>query len=150
MPVENAVAVIDFRRRRFILHWHILGGTWTPLDVPPALVHGVALIRSTPPNLCLWSRDGVLRLQVGADQFPLGPHSPRIHLSRGLASFGLRKRFSVVAEPAAVLFSQAYWRGHGGEGFFRWVAARAQEPEWRARVGRLWSDGVDPQVLRAS
>jgi len=150
MPAENTVAVTDFRRSRLVLQWHILGGTWTAMDVPPALVHGIALIRPTPPNICLWSRDGVLRLQVGPDQFPLSEHSPRIRLTRGVASFGLRRRFSVVADPGGVLFTQAYWRGQGGEHFFHWIAVRAQDPAWRARVARQWSDGVPPAVLRAS
>lgn len=143
------VAVADFRRTRLVLQWHILGGTWTPFDVPPTLVHGIALIRATPPNICLWSRDGVLRLQVGSEQYPLHEHSPRIHLSRGVLSFGLRKRFSVTANPGGVLFSQAYWIGEG-EDFFRWVAVRAQDPAWRSRVASQWSEGVPPPVLRAS
>ena len=150
MSSENSVCVTDFRRTRLVLQWHILGGTWTAMDVPPALVHGIALIRPAPPNLCLWSRDGVLRLQIGAEQFPLGEHSPRIHLSRGVGSFGLRKRFSVAADRGGVLFSQAFWRGQVGETFFAWIAARAQDPAWRARVARQWSDGVPPAVLRAS
>lgn len=148
MPFDNSVAVSDFRRTRLVLQWHILGGTWTPFDVPPGLVHGIALIRPTPPNICLWSRDGVLRLQVGAEQYPLGELSPRLHLTRGVASFGLRKRFSVEASPGGVLFSHAYWIGQG-EDFFRWVAVRAHDPAWRLRVARQWSEGVSPAVLRA-
>jgi hypothetical protein len=147
MPPEHTVAVIDFRRTRLVLQWHILGGTWTPLDVPPPLVHGIALIRPTPPNLCLWSKDNVLRLQVGAEQFPLHEHSPQIHLTRGVASFGLRRRFSVEATPGGVLFSQSYWVGDG-EDFFRWVTARAEDPQWRQRAAVQWTEGLAPAVLR--
>jgi hypothetical protein len=149
MPSEHTIAVVDFRRTRLVLQWHMLGGTWTPLEVPPPLVHGIALIGSAPPNLCLWSKDNVLRLQVGPEQFPLHEHSPRIHLTRGVASFGLRRRFSITVKPEGVLFSQAYWVGQG-EDFYRWVAVRVQDREWRSRAARQWSDGVPPAVLRAS
>jgi len=55
MAPDNAttITVIDFRRRSMVLQWHALGGTWTACDMPPQLVHGIAFIRVTQPNICL-------------------------------------------------------------------------------------------------
>ena len=88
-----------------------------------------------------------MRLQVGADQYELSGDSPRISCSRGLASFGLYRRFTVESS-GEVLFSQAYWTGQGDD-FFRWLAARAQLKDWGAKIGRQWSDGVAAAVLRS-
>jgi len=93
----GSVSVIDFRRQRVVLQWHVLGGTWTACDLPPALVHGIALIRPSQPNICIYGHGGRLRLQVGPEQFALAENSPRIRCSRGVASFGLRRRFNVVS-----------------------------------------------------
>ncbi len=149
MPSDNngTVSVIDFRRQSMVLQWHILGGTWSAYDVPPSLVHGVALIRAGQPNICVYGQAGRLRLQVGADQYELLENSPRITCSRGLASFGFFRRFTVESG-GGVLFSQAYWTSRG-EDFFRWLAARAQLKDWGAKVGRQWSDGVTAAVLRS-
>ena len=150
MPSDNSgtVSVIDFRRQSMVLQWHILGGTWTAYDVPPSLVHGVALIRAAQPNICVYGQAGRLRLQVGPDQFALSENSPRIKCTRGLASFGLCRRFTVESSAGEVLFSHAYWTRQG-EDFFRWLAARAQRPDWRAKIGRQWSEGVAAAVLRS-
>ncbi len=149
MESHNAgtVSVIDFRRHSMVLQWHILGGTWSAYDVPPSLVHGVALIRAAQPNICVYGQAGRLRLQVGADQYELSGDSPRISCSRGLASFGLYRRFTVESS-GGVLFSQGYWTGQGDD-FFRWLAARAQLKDWGAQIGRRWSDGVAAAVLRS-
>ena len=64
----GSVSVIDFRRQRVVLQWHVLGGTWTACDLPPALVHGIALIRPSQPNICIYGHGGRLRLQVGPEQ----------------------------------------------------------------------------------
>ena len=125
------------------------GGTWTAYDVPPSLVHGVALIRAAQPNICVYGQCGRLRLQVGPDQYALSENSPRIKCTRGLASFGLRRRFTVESSTGGVLFSHPYWTNQG-EDFFRWLAARAQDPDWRAAIGRQWSEGVPAAVLRSS
>lgn len=143
------VPVIDFRRQSMVLQWNALAGTWTAFDVPPALVHGVALIRASRPNICLYARDERLFLQVGADQYALSDSSPRITSSRDLASFGLRRRFTVGSSAGRVLFTQAYWSGQGDD-FFAWLASRAADPEWRATNGRRWSEGVTPAALRSS
>jgi len=47
VAVNNAttISVVDFRRQTMVLQWHALGGTWTAWDIPPVLVHGIALIR---------------------------------------------------------------------------------------------------------
>jgi hypothetical protein len=150
MVADNAgmVPVIDFRRQSMVLQWHVLGGTWTAYDVPPSLVHGVALIRAAQPNICMYAQSGRLRLQVGPNQYELQSNSPRIKCTHGLASFGLRRRFSVESN-AGVLFSHAYWTTQGDD-FFRWIAARAQDPNWRVTIGRQWSEGVTAAVLRSS
>jgi hypothetical protein len=145
----GTVSVIDFRRQTMVLQWHVLGGTWTAYDMPPSVVHGVALIRAAQPNICLYGHGGRLRLQVGPDQYALSENSPRIKCTRGIASFGLRRRFSVESSTGGVLFSHSYWTNRG-EDFFRWLAARAQDPDWRATSGRQWSDGVPAPVLRAT
>ncbi len=149
MPSDNngTVSVIDFRRQSMVLQWHILGGTWSAYDVPPSLVHGVALIRVAQPNICVYGQDGRLRLQVGPDQFDLSENSPRIKCTRGVASFGLYRRFTVESG-REVLFSQAYWTGQGGN-FFQWLAARAQHEDWGAKIGRQWSEGLAAAVLRS-
>jgi hypothetical protein len=151
MASENSgtVSVIDFRRQSMVLQWHVLGGTWTAYDVPPSLVHGVALIRSAQPNICVYGHAGRLRLQVGPNQYALSENSPRIKCTRGLASFGLRRRFTVESSTGGMLFSHAYWTNQG-EDFFRWLAARAQDPDWRVAIGRQWSDGLQAGALRSS
>ncbi|HTV98602.1 MAG TPA: hypothetical protein VME42_21605 [Steroidobacteraceae bacterium] len=151
MGSDNAgtLPVIDFRRQSMVLQWHVLGGTWTACDIPPPLVHGVALIRAAQPNICVYGQAGKLRLQVGADQFALSESSPRIRCTRGVVSFGLRRRFSVESSTGGVLFSHSYWTNQG-EDFFRWLAARAQDPAWRSMMGRRWSEGVSAPVLRAA
>ncbi len=150
---DNAgtVPVVDFRRQSMVLQWHILGGTWTAYDTPPSLVHGVALIRAAQPNICMYGHGGRLRLQVGPQQFALSENSPRIKCTRGVASFGLRRRFTVESTTGGVLFSHSYWTAsHGGEDFFRWLAARVQDPDWRTATGRLWTEGVSAPVLRST
>jgi len=151
MATDNAgtVSVIDFRRQAMVLRWHVLGGTWTAYDLPPSLVHGVALIRAAQPNICVYGQSGRLRLQVGPNQYSLSENSARIKCTRGLASFGLRRRFTIETQPGGVLFSHAYWVNHG-EDFFRWLAVRAQDPDWRVTIGRQWSEGVPAAVLRSS
>ena len=151
MAVNNAttISVIDFRRQSMVLQWHVLGGTWTAYDSPPSLVHGVALIRAAQPNICVYGHGGRLRLQVGPDQFALSENSPRVKCTRGIASFGLRRRFTVESTTGGVLFSHAYWTSQG-EDFFRWFAARAQDPDWRTATGRRWTDGLSAPVLRST
>jgi hypothetical protein len=151
MASDNAgsVPVIDFRRQSMVLQWHVLGGTWTAYDTPPPLVHGVALIRPVGPNICIYGHGGRLRLQVGPDQFALTENSPRIRCSRGFASFGLRRRFMVESSSGGMLFSHSYWSNQG-EDFFDWLAARAQDPDWRSMVGRQWSEGVSAPMVRAA
>ncbi len=146
---QSIVNVIDFRRQRLILEWNAAGGTWTACDDPPALVHGVAFIRAAPPNICIFGREGLLHLQVGPEQFTLSENSPRIRCTHGFMSFGLRKRFTVESSTGGVLFSHSFWSGQGSD-FFRWLALRTADPEWRSARGRQWSEGVEASVLRAS
>lgn len=145
----SIINVIDFRRQRLILEWNALGGTWTACDDPPALVHGVALIRAAPPNICIFGREGRLHLQVGLEHFALSENSPRIRCEHRLFAFGLRKRFTIESSTGGVLFSHSFWVGQGDD-FFRWLAARTADPEWRSANGRRWSEGVEAAALRAS
>jgi hypothetical protein len=144
---HTIVPVIDFRRHSMVLEWHTLGGTWTAYDVPPPRVNGIAFIRPSLPNVCLYGRDGRLCLQIGPDQFELSETAPRIRCSRGFASFGLRRRFTVESATGEILYSYAYWTRRGAD-FFRWLATNAANPEWRATSGRQWSGGVRSAELR--
>jgi hypothetical protein len=143
----GSISVIDFRRHGMVLQWHALGGTWTAYDNPPPLVHGIALIRASQPNVCLYAQAGRLRLQVGPSQYALSENSPRITCTRGIASFGFRRRFTVASSTGGVLFSYGYWRSHGQD-FFGWLAAKAEDPDWRVASGRKWSEGVASAELR--
>ena len=145
----TTISVIDFRRRSMVLQWHALGGTWTAYDIPPALVHGIALIRAAQPNICVYGQAGRLRLQVGPDQYALSENSPRISCTRGLASFGFRRRFTVSSSTGGVLFNYTYWTSQRHD-FFRWLAAKAEDPDWRVTSGRRWSEGVPAMALRSS
>jgi hypothetical protein len=151
MAPDNAttISVIDFRRRSMVLQWHALGGTWTAWDIPPALVHGIALIRAAQPNICVYGQAGRLRLQVGPDQYALSENSPRIRCTRGLASFGFRRRFTVSSSTGGVLYNYAYWTNQRHD-FFRWLAAKAEDPDWRVTSGRRWSEGVPATTLRSA
>jgi hypothetical protein len=151
MTSANAttIPVIDFRRHSMALQWHALGGTWTAFDTPPPLVHGVALIRAAHPNICVYGRAGRLRLQIGPNQYALAENSPRITCTRGLASFGFRRRFTVESSTGGVLYSYAYWTTQHHD-FFRWLAARAEDPDWRVTSARQWSEGLAASALRAN
>ena len=143
------IPVIDFRRQSMVLQWNSVNGTWVAFDDPPALVHGVALIRAAEPNICLFARDGGLHLQVGSEQYSLAEDAPRLTWSRGSATFGLRRRFTVESSDGAILLSHAYWNGQGDE-FFSWLVSRVGDLEWRTANARQWSEGVQPIVVRSS
>jgi len=143
------IPVIDFRRQSMVLQWNSVNGTWVAFDDPPALVHGVALIRAAEPNICLFARDGRLHLQVGSEQYSLAEDAPRLTWSRGSATFGLRRRFTVESSDGAILLSHAYWNGQGDE-FFSWLVSRVGDLEWRTANARQWSEGVQPIVVRSS
>ena len=147
---DNAgtVPVADFRRQSMVLEWQSNGGTWTACDEPPVLVHGVALIRASQPNICLFARDNQLQLQVGGERFALAKDSPRLSWSRDLATFGLRREFTVTNETSVAL-QHTYWNGQGDD-FFTWLTTRAVNPEWRMTTARHWSEGVHPNALRSS
>ncbi|HMD74516.1 MAG TPA: hypothetical protein VKG05_11695 [Steroidobacteraceae bacterium] len=141
------VPVIDFRRHSMVLEWHTLGGTWAAYDIPPELVKGIALIRPSLPNICVFAQGGQLQLQIGPTQFALSEPSTRIRCIPRIASFGLRRRFTIESSGGRVLYSYAYWIGKGQD-FFRWLAAKAADPDWRATSGRQWSEGVASAALR--
>ena len=144
---DTTIPVIDFRRQSMVLQWHALGGTWTPCDTPPALVHGIALIRASQPNICVYGHAGRLRLQVGPHQYALAENSPRIRSTRGWTSFGFRRRFTVDSSAGGVLYSYAYWTTQHHD-FFRWLATKAADPDWRTTSARQWSEGLAATVLR--
>lgn len=144
-----SVAVIDYRRRSMVLKWHASGGTWTAFEEPPALVHGIAWIQPSQPNICLYGQAGRLLLQIGSDQYALAENSPSIASVADWYSLGFRRRFVVESSTAGVLFSHRYWPGRTPD-FFRWLAAKAVDPDWRAACGRQWSEGVTISVLRSA
>lgn len=146
---DSTISVLDFRRHSMVLQWHSQGGTWSACDAPPQLVHGVALIRPSLPNICVYGRAGRLRLQIGPHQYALSENSPRISCTRGLVSFGFRRRFAVESSAGGLLFSHWYWTDQRQD-FFRWLAGRAADPDWRVTSGRQWSDGVAAAKLRSA
>ncbi len=148
IPQKTIVPVIDFRRHSMVLEWHTLGGTWAAYDIPPLLVNGIALIRPSLPNVCVYAQGGRLQLQIGPTQYALSEPSTCIRCTRGIGSFGLRRRFTVESGSGRVLYSYAYWIGKGQD-FFRWLAAKASDPDWRATSGRRWSEGVASAALRS-
>src|SRR5258708_9563875 len=101
--INSNIPVIDFRRQSMVLQWNSVNGTWVAFDDPPALVHGVALIRAAKPNICLFGRDGRLHLQVGSEQYSLEDDAPRLMWLRDSATLGVRRRFSVVASEGAMM-----------------------------------------------
>ncbi len=129
-----------------VLHWHSPGGTWTPCEFPPALVHGIALISPPSPSMCVFGQAGRLLLQIGANQYALTETSPRITCRRGWILLGLRRRFMVRASSGALLYNHSYWRGQGRD-FYSWLAQHAGNPQWRMVCGRQWSQGVEPSTL---
>jgi hypothetical protein len=147
-PAADAttVPVLDYRRRSMMLQWHALGGTWTPCELPPDRVHGIALISATGPNICVFGRGGRLLLQIGPDQYVLAENSPRIICRPGLIFLGLRRRFIVRSSSGEMLYSHRYWRGQGGD-FFRWLARHAGDTDWRSTCGIEWSEGIEPTAL---
>ena len=148
MPgLPNTIAVVDFRRSRLLLEWHARDGSWKACDDPPALLHGIALIRPNQENVCLFGHDGQLWLQVGAQQFELHDSEPALSCTRPAAGFGLRRTFLVAGADGAELFSHSYWI-HQGRDFFQWLADKAQAPDWRAAAAQRWSEGVDAAELR--
>jgi hypothetical protein len=145
---DLSVSVIDFRRHAMVLRWHTPAGTWTAHDLPPTLVHGVAYISASHPNICLYAIGGELFLQIGDRQYAVTEDSPRIRCTAVLASFGLRRRFTVESNTGGVLFRHAYW-AHRRNDFFHWLARKAGDPAWRTRSGRRWSEGVGSAALRS-
>ena len=147
--LTSDIPVIDFRRQSMFLHWRTAGGTWTACDVPPSLVHGIALIRASHPHICLFGWDGVLHMQTGANRYVLAEDSPRLRWSRALSTLGLRRRFTLESGSGDILFDHSYWADQGDD-FFSWLAGRAADPEWRAANGQRWSKGLPPAILRSS
>jgi hypothetical protein len=147
IDTSTTIAVLDFRRQTMALQWHALSGTWTACDSPPALVHGIALISATGPNICVYGQGGRLKLQIGPNQFAMAENSPRVSCTRGIASFGFRRRFVVRSGSGGILFSTSYWT-HQGRDFYKWLAERSEDPDWRMACGHQWSEGLAAEALR--
>jgi hypothetical protein len=144
---STTIAVLDYRRQSMALQWHALAGTWTACDSPPALVHGIALIGPSGPNICVYGQGGLLKLQIGPNQYVITENAPRVSCTRGIASFGFRRKFVVRAGSGSVLFSTSYWTDQGRD-FYKWLAERFEDSEWRIRCGQLWSEGLAAAALR--
>ena len=144
----TSVPVMDFRRRSMALLWYTQSGTWLACDIAPALVHGVAFIRASQPNICLFGQAGRLILQIGTDQYPLSEDAPRLSCARGMASFGFRRRFTVESKSGGILFRHSYWTDRG-EDFCRWLSKKASDPQWRLATRLQWSTGVAAAEIRA-
>jgi hypothetical protein len=147
IDASSTIPVLDFRRQSMALQWHALSGTWTACDSAPALVHGIALISPTGPNICVYGQGDRLKLQIGPNQFAMSENSPRVSCTRGVASFGFRRKFTVRSASGGILFSTSYWNNQGRD-FYKWLAERAEDPEWRLACGRRWSEGLAPADLR--
>jgi hypothetical protein len=144
---STTIAVVDFRRRSMALQWHALGGTWTACDSPPALVHGIALISPTGPNICVYGQGGRLKLQIGPNLYAMEQNGPRVSCTRGIASFGFRRNFVVRSASGSVLFSTSYWANQGRD-FYKWLAERSADADWLATCGQSWSEGLTAEALR--
>lgn len=144
----DGISVIDFRRQGMFLRWQVASGTWVACDVPPSLVHGIALIRASGQNICLFGRSGQLYLQAGRDRHALSGDSLRIERRPVPASLGLRTRF-IIEEGGRIVYRHSYWTGQNDD-FFRWLAPRAGSTEWREAQGRNWSAGAPAAAVRAS
>jgi hypothetical protein len=142
------LAVIDFRRRRMILDWHTADGTWTASDTAAPLLHGIALIRASQPNICVYGLAGQLYFQAGTTRFRLEADTPRLTLASALPTFGFRRRFDVAGRGGETLFGIRYWSTERRD-FFQWLTARAADAAWRRACGTLWSDGVAEDALRS-
>jgi hypothetical protein len=146
--VNSAIlAVIDFRRRRMVLDWHAADGTWAASDTAAPLLHGIALIRASQPNICVYGLGGRLYFQAGAARFALEPDAPRLTCTSSLATFGFRRRFEIADRGGETLFRIGYWSTQRRD-FFQWLAARAADAAWRRACGTLWSEGVAEDALR--
>ncbi len=146
---EAAIPVIDFRRSRMTLRWHPEDGTWDAYDEAPALVHGVALIRPTGQNFCLYGHAGSLVLQAGAQQFTFAAGEPRLSCARTWSSVGLRREFRIRGGAAGEPLRYSYW-AHPLPDFLVWLAARAADPQWSQETGQRWTEGLSDGALRAA
>ena len=146
---RTTIVVIDFRRQSLMLEWNAMQGTWIGCDVPPPRAYGIALIRASPPNICVYGSKDALYLQVAAERWLLSERSPQLKCTREVASLGLRKRFSVESREGSVMSEHTFWAGQGDE-FFDWLTDRAADPVWRAATGPHWSAGVEPAALRSA
>jgi hypothetical protein len=170
---QGTISVLDFRRRRMAVQWNIESGAWISHEEAPALVHGIALIRPSCANVCLYGHDGSLILQIGPDHHVLAEsgavhtgavHTGAVHTgalqtgaparivikcARVALSLGLRREIAVKPGNGAALFTHQYWIDRHPD-FFKMLADKTASDEWRATSARSWSDGVSSTQLRES
>jgi hypothetical protein len=149
---QGTISVLDFRRRRMAVQWNIESGAWVSHEEAPALVHGIALIRPSCANICLYGHDGSLILQIGADHHVLADAgaahmSVVIKCGRVALSLGFRREIAVKAASGAALFTHQYWIDSQPD-FFKMLADKTASEEWRAASARSWSEGVSSAQLR--
>lgn len=150
----GTVSVLDFRRRRMAMQWHVASGGWSSHEEAPALVHGIALIRPAADNVCLYGQHGALILQISAEHHVLAAADAAhtgvaIHCNRIALSLGMRREIAVMARGGEALFTHQYWIGSHPD-FFKLLADKTASAEWRATCARAWSEGVSSTRLRES
>lgn len=144
---QHLITVLDFRRRRMAVRWDITRAIWTSHEEAVALAHGIALIRPGQPGVCVYGHASQLHLQVGELTLALGENDPLIRCEPELLSAGLRRVFRIEAPGGGTLYQERYWAGNAPD-FLRLLAEKAADAQWRLSSARLWSDGVDPALLR--
>jgi hypothetical protein len=108
---------------------------------PAALVHGIALIRASQPNICVYGHGGRLRLQVGPEQYALVGELAAHQLQPRRGELRLRRRFTSCRAPAACCSAMP-------TGPIRARISSAGSPRGRriptgaSTMGRQWSEGV--------
>jgi len=147
------------------VQWNIENGAWVSHEEAPALVHGIALIRPSFANICLYGHDGSLILQIGAvhhvlaetgavqtGAVPTGAPADAgiaIKCSRVALSLGFRREIAVKSAHGSALFTHQYWIGSHPD-FFKLLADKSASADWRALSARTWSAGVSSAQLRES
>jgi len=143
------IPVIDFRRQSMILQWHALEARGRLAMFPGARARSGIDTRLATQRVPVRTGRAPAFADGGGSICAVGKFS--LHqMQRGLASFGLRRRFTVESASGVVLASHSYWTSQGDD-FFSWLVSRIADPQWRAINGQLWSEGSrQPYFARAS
>ena len=133
MTSDNAgtVSVVDFRRQGMVLQWHVSGGTWSAYEMPPSLVHGVALIRAAQPNICVYApRRPVAPADRSGSVHPVGEltaHQVHPRLARHSDCAGASPSNRA---PAACCSAMPYWTPSGAR-----ISSTGSRPRRKIRIG---------------